>query len=125
LLDHVADSRAVRPLIEVIRHDPLETVRRCALHSLVCDGCKECPLPADVVAALIEVMSCDRSLAVRRRAVFYLGHGRPDPRVVPALEGILAREQDPVLLQRARVALARHSAPPAGDAERCAVVSTV
>jgi HEAT repeat protein len=108
LLDHVADDRCVEPLLRAIRHDPLEAVRRCALHSLVCDGCKSCPLTVDIVGALIEVAQTDRSLAVRRRAVFYLSMQRADPRIIPFLQDLMARATDPVLLRRAANALHHH-----------------
>jgi HEAT repeat protein len=107
LLDHVADDRCIQPLLDLIRHDPQEAVRRCALHSLVCDGCKECPLHTDVVGALIETALSDRSVAVKRRAVFYLGQQAPDNRAISMLEALLCSETDPVLLQRARRALAQ------------------
>lgn len=109
LLDHVADDRCISGLLEAIRHDPRESVRRCALHSLVCDGCKECPLTTDIISALIEVAGNDRSVAVRRRAVFYLSQQRPDARVAPFLESLLAKEKDPVLLRRAENALKQHT----------------
>ena len=108
LLDHVADDRCVEPLRHAIRHDPLEAVRRCALHSLICDGCKECPLTTDVIAALIEAAENDRSVAVRRRAVFYLSMQRPDARAASFLLRLPAREKDPILLRRAQNALKRH-----------------
>ncbi|MBV9863712.1 MAG: HEAT repeat domain-containing protein [Abitibacteriaceae bacterium] len=108
LLDHVADDRCVEPLINAIRHDPLEAVRRCALHSLICDGCKECPLTTDVIAILTEVAERDRSLAVRRRAVFYLSQQRPNARVAPFLQNLVETETDTVLLRRAANALQHH-----------------
>jgi HEAT repeat protein len=107
LLDHVADDTCIYPLIEAIRTDPQEAVRRCALHSLVCDGCKECPLNTDVIAVLLEVAKADRSLAVRRRAVFYLGQQRHDPRIREALEALMREETDAILLRRARRILER------------------
>ena len=107
LMDHLADNRCIKPLYHAMRHDPLEAVRRCAMHSLVCDGCKDCPLDTDVVGALIEAALTDRSLAVKRRAVFYLGQQRPDARAVTILETLLTQESDPTLLRRARHALAR------------------
>jgi len=107
LLDHLGDATCVAPLVQAIENDSVEAVRRCALHALVCDGCKTCPLAADVVAPLVRCALFDRSIAVRRRAVFYLG--RPpavgDVRAVAALRSILERERDPVLLGRARRAL--------------------
>jgi len=106
LLDHVADDRCIGPLLQAMRRDPNEAVRRCAMHALVCDGCKECPLNTDVVGALIESARTDRSRAVRRRAVFYLSQQRPDARTGPALEALLAAETDPILCKRAGRALA-------------------
>lgn len=102
LLDHVADDSCIAPLLQAMRHDPYEAVRRCAMHSLVCDGCKDCALNTDVVGALIESALTDRSKQVRRRAVFYLSQQRPDPRATDALQTLLTRETDPVLLRRAR-----------------------
>ena len=104
LLDHVADARCVAPLRRAMRDDPHASVRRCAMHALVCDGCKECPLDADAVGALIESTLSDRSRAVRRRAVFYLSQQRPDPRTAPALARLLAQEPDAVTRRRAEQA---------------------
>ena len=105
LLDHVADDRCIEPLKNAIYNDPLESVRRCALHSLVCDGCKACPLSTDVVDVLIQVARNDRSLAVRRRAVFYLSMQSPDARIVPFLETLLQTATDGILLRRAENAI--------------------
>jgi len=106
LLDHIADDRCVGPLLEAMRHDTNEAVRRCAMHALVCDGCKECPLNTDVVGALIESAQGDRSRAVRRRAVFYLSQQEPDARTGPALAALLAGEADAIIRDRAGRALA-------------------
>ena len=106
LLDHVADDNCIEPLKQAMRHDPYEAVRRCAMHALVCDGCKECPLNTDVVGALIESALTDRSVSVRRRAVFYLSQQRPEARVGHALEMILAQECDEIILRRTKRALA-------------------
>ncbi len=106
LLDHVADDRCIGPLLRAMRHDPHEAVRRCAMHALVCDGCKQCPLNTDVVGALTEAARTDRSRAVRRRAVFYLSQQRPDARTGPALEALLAGEADLITRERAQRALA-------------------
>jgi HEAT repeat protein len=106
LLDHVADDRCIEPLKQAMRHDPQEAVRRCAMHALVCDGCKECPLNTDVVGALIEAALKDRSVAVRRRAVFYLSQQPPEGRAELTLETLIAQERDGILLQRAHRALA-------------------
>lgn len=110
LLDHVADDRCVEPLLRAIQQDPVEAVRRCALHSLVCDGCKECPLTTDVIGALMETALQDRSVSVRRRAVFYLSMQQPDFRIAPFLQDLLARESDSILRQRAQNALRQHVA---------------
>lgn len=105
LLDHVADDRCIEPLKHALYNDPLESVRRCALHSLVCDGCKACPLATDVVAVLMQVAGNDRSMAVRRRAVFYLSMQSPDTRILPFLESLFLKSTDSVLLRRAENAM--------------------
>lgn len=112
LLDHLGDATCVAPLVQAIESDPVEAVRRCALHALVCDGCKACPLGADVVAPLVRCALFDRSIAVRRRAVFYLGRSPAagDVRAVAALQSILAHEHDPILRGRARRSLAAAAA---------------
>ena len=112
LLDHLGDATCVAPLVHAIENDPIEAVRRCALHALVCDGCKTCPLGADVVAPLVNCALTDRSLAVRRRAVFYLGRSPAagDARAHQTLQMILERDRDPILLGRARRALAAAAA---------------
>lgn len=108
LMDHLADARCVAPLTRAIKSDPIEAVRRCALHSLACDGCKTCPLPGDVVGPIAQAALGDRSLAVRRRAVFYLGQrGHGDGRAEVALRTILAGASDADLRRRAQNALAR------------------
>lgn len=109
LLDHIADDSCIEPLRHAMRHDPYEAVRRCAMHALVCDGCKECPLHADVIGALLESLQYDRSLAVQRRAVFYLGQQPPDPRTTRALEDLLQHSTDPILRRRAATALEQHA----------------
>lgn len=109
LLDHVADNRCVAPLRKAMFTDSDEAVRRCAMHSLICDGCKECPLDVDVVGALLEAAQTDRALSVRRRAVFYLSMQPPDSRVVSGLQELLTRDIDPVLRCRAERTLLVHS----------------
>lgn len=108
LMDHLGDDRCVEPLRRVLRGDPLEAVRRCALHSLACQDCKECPLNTDVTGPIIEAALTDRSVAVRRRAAQYLVGQRPDARVVAAMKTIQETQTDPILLRRAGRALRWH-----------------
>ena len=89
-----------------MQQDPHEAVRRCAMHALVCDGCKECPLDTDVIGILLHAAQTDHSRSVRRRAVFYLSQQRPDVRVGPAMQRILAGEVDAVVRHRAAKVLA-------------------
>jgi HEAT repeat protein len=112
LLDHFADDRCIEPLLSRIYEDPLESVRRCALHSLVCDGCKECPLSVDVVSVLQHVIETDRSLAVKRRAVFYLSQQPANPQIAHFLAALLHTTHDPEMQRRARYALAFHDSWP-------------
>ncbi len=109
LLDHHGDDRCAEPLRHALRHDPLEAVRRCAMHALACQGCKACPLQTDIIGALLESAFQDRSLQVRRRAVQYLVGQKPDARVVTGAQTLLATERDPILLLRARRMLEWHS----------------
>jgi HEAT repeat protein len=104
LMDHLADDRCVEPLVRLLA-DPVESVRRLALHALGCQGCKVCPLTVDVVAHLVEHALRDRSPRVRRVAAHQLGCQPPDARAAEALRTILAQEFDPKLLSRARWAL--------------------
>src|SRR5262245_34962508 len=48
LLDHLADDRSIEPLCQALR-DPIEGVRRLAIHSLGCQPCKLAPLSVDIV----------------------------------------------------------------------------
>lgn len=109
LMDHLADERCVEPLLRLLR-DPIASVRRLAMHSLSCQGCKKCPLSVDVVAHLIERAMQDPSPRVRRAVVHQLGCQPSDPRAAAALQALLEQETDPKLLSRARWALQRHEA---------------
>ena len=105
-LDHWGDQRCIEPLTRLLR-DPKENVRRLALHSLMCQECKACPLEGDFVEPLIERALTDRSLRVRRIATGALGNLVADTRARMALHQIVTQEQDPVLRLRARSALER------------------
>lgn len=109
LMDHLGDDRCVEPLRLAMRHDPIEAVRRNAMHSLACQGCKACPLNTDVVGALLEAALADRSKQVRCRAWQYLVGQEQDARVVAAVDAIREMEQDPIILLRAERALAWHT----------------
>jgi HEAT repeat protein len=106
LMDHLADNRCVEPLLRLL-HDPIEAVRRLALHALGCQGCKVCPLDVDIVAHLVRLAQTDSSIRVRRVAVHQLGCQPPDTRAMQVLETILAQETDSKLLSRARWALSQ------------------
>jgi HEAT repeat protein len=110
LMDHLGDDRCAAPLHRAMRSDRREAVRRCAMHSLACQECKNSPLCYDVTGALIETLRNDRSLAVRRRALHYLTCQHPDARAADAARHVLAAETDPALLVRARRCLDHHEA---------------
>ncbi|GEM_PF-930984 len=111
LMDHLGDDRCAEPLIRVLKTDALEAVRRCALHSLACQRCKECPLETDVIAPILDAAMSDRSKQVRRRAVEYLSTQNPDPRVVEAMRLLISRESDPIIKKRAERTLTFHVNP--------------
>lgn len=89
LLDHLGDDRCVVPLMATL-DDPVDAVRRAAVHSLACDRCKVHPLPADVVPALTGLALHDPSTKVRQQAVYGLGLRATDERVAPVLEAVAA-----------------------------------
>lgn len=107
LMDHLADNRCTEPLLRLL-HDPIESVRRLALHALGCQRCKVCPLDVDVVTHLIECALHDSSIRVRRVAVHMLGCQPPDSRARNTLQTLLEHETDAKLLSRARWSLAQH-----------------
>jgi HEAT repeat protein len=104
LMDHLADDRCVAPLQQALK-DPMERVRRHAVHSWGCQGCKVTPLQADIVGLLIESALHDPSIRVRRVATHQLGLQPPDPRAIAALERILQSSNDVKLRSRAEFAL--------------------
>jgi HEAT repeat protein len=108
LMDHLADQRCTQPLVRLL-NDPVESVRRLALHALGCQRCKACPLDADVVSHLIERIQRDSSIRVRRVAVHMLGCQPADARARKLLESLLQNETDTKLLARARWSLTRHA----------------
>jgi HEAT repeat protein len=107
LMDHLGDDRCVEPLRRAL-NDPIEGVRRLAIHALGCQPCKAAPLAADIVGLLIERALSDPSIRVRRVAAHMLGLQAHDARAVEALETILGQETDPGLLSRAEFALNEH-----------------
>lgn len=104
LLDHLADDRCIDPLRRALQ-DPSPHVRRHAVHSLGCNGCKVAPLNADIVALLLETALRDKSIRVRRVAVHQLGLQTYDPRAMEALQTILRQDTDSKILSRAEFAL--------------------
>lgn len=111
LLDHLADSRCVLPLLAALA-DPVENVRRNALHTLMCQRCKPEPLPGDIVGALIRAATTDRSVRARRIAVQALGEQAFDPRAVETLRRLQAADGDAAIRERAGRALQALGEPP-------------
>jgi HEAT repeat protein len=109
LMDHLADTRCVAALTSALS-DRSARVRRLAVHSIGCQGCKVAPLGIDVVGLLVERATRDSSARVRRVAVHQLGLQGSDRRAIDALEEILRRESDPKLRSRAEFALRRQRA---------------
>jgi HEAT repeat protein len=105
-LDHWGDQSCIAPLTRLL-HDPKENVRRLALHSLLCQTCKECPLEGDFTGPVVDCALHDKSLRVRRIAVGALGGLMPDARIQEALQIIVEQDTDPVVTSRARQVLDR------------------
>lgn len=114
LMDHLGDDRCTEPLMRILKTDPLEAVRRCALHSLACQNCKALPLQADIILPILEAALSDRSKQVRRRAIQYLVGQPSDQRVVEAMDILIAQinqSNDPIFLERAKRARDWHIQP--------------
>ena len=111
LMDHLGDDRCIEPLSRILKTDPLEAVRRCALHSLACQNCKVSPLQADIIPLILDAALSDRSKQVRRRAVQYLVGQNPDQRVVEAMHILISQSDDSSLVERAERARAWHAQP--------------
>ncbi len=106
-MDHFADQTCVKLMAKALK-DPNESVRRSALHSLHCDRCKPAPLTFDMVPELLDVAQHDRSPRIRRNALGLLQNKKPDARIVPVMQAILAAEKDEHVRRHATLALERH-----------------
>ena len=113
-MDHHGTNACFAPLRQVALHDPAPSVRRMAVHSATCQGCKPCPLTGDLVGLLIEVALSDTNRRVRLHALWGL-HRPQDPRAVAALKSIL-RDADPELQLDAYYALISQDPTYQGDA---------
>jgi HEAT repeat protein len=93
-LDHVADSDALEDLLPLLE-DPKSEVRLWAAHSLACNHCKtDVACSVDVFPYLVERITTDPSLRVRKMAVIMLATDLLDARAVPILKGVLRSEND-------------------------------
>src|SRR5438128_1882193 len=54
-LDHYGTDACADALRHAALHDPVPSVRRAAVHALLCQRCKPCPLTADLTDFLIQV----------------------------------------------------------------------
>jgi len=108
-MDHFADQTCVKLMAKALK-DPNESVRRSALHSLHCDRCKPAPLTFDMVPELLDVAQHDRSPRIRRNALGLLQNKKPDARIVPVMQAILAVEKDERLRTHAQIVLERQRA---------------
>lgn len=108
--DNFADIETLHALVPLL-HDPRAGVRAAVVHSLSCESCKDGPNPVDAVRLLLERIEHDDSIKVRRQAVGMLAqHRKPDPRVVPVFERVLADEHDRKLRLHAEQGLQRYAA---------------
>jgi len=106
-LDHYGTDACVDALRDAALHDGVPAVRRAAVHALLCQRCKPCPLATDLTDLLIRVALEDGNPRVRGEAVWGLGNHPPDQRAIAALKHILRYESHPGLLSAAHEALAR------------------
>lgn len=74
LLDHVADERAIQA-VAVLLDDPVDRVRRNAVHALGCVACKptaDPALPDELLSRISDLATNDPSAKVRREALHAL-----------------------------------------------------
>ncbi len=74
LLDHVPDERALWAVVPLL-DDPVDRVRRNAVHALACIACKptaDAPLTAKLLERIEALATGDRSAKVRREAAYAL-----------------------------------------------------
>jgi HEAT repeat protein len=107
-LDHYGTDACVDALRSTALHDTVPSVRRAAVHALLCQRCKPCALTTDLTDFLIQVALEDSSPRVRGEAVWGLGNHPRDQRTIAALKHILRHESHPGLLSGAHQALAHH-----------------
>lgn len=106
-LDEHWDESALERLILTL-HDPKLKVRKAAVHSLGCDRCKGGENPIDVLPYLAERIREDKSVKVRRTAVWTLATQSPNKRIARVLRCVLRDETDPKMRKGAQWGLGRY-----------------
>lgn len=108
-LDTYGDASCRAGLVALM-DDPVPRVRWMAMHALSCDACKDDLFgdDAEVRERIAALALEDPSVQVRRHAIPALA-AAGGPRVLDALQAIVARETDPTALRNAQGALRRMS----------------
>lgn len=106
-LDEHWDESALERLILTL-HDPKLKVRKAAVHSLGCDRCKGGENPIDVLPYIAERIREDKSIKVRRTAVWTLASQTPNKRIARVLRCVLRDQSDPKLRMAAQWGLGRY-----------------
>jgi HEAT repeat protein len=106
-LDAHWDESALQRLILTL-HDPKLKVRKAAVHSLGCDRCKGGENPIDVLPHIAERIREDKSVKVRRTAVWTLAAQTPNKSIARVLRRVLRDETDPKLRMAANWGLGRY-----------------
>lgn len=110
-LDHHATDACVPQLTELALHDPVAEVRRTALHTLVCEDCKQTPLQTDGLPLLVQAFRQDPNRRVRFTAALAL-RGYADQAQVQEAFRAAVREDTSGLVGRAAVGCLRGDAAP-------------
>jgi HEAT repeat protein len=107
-LDHYWDEPSLKRL-QLALTDPKLKVRKAAVHSIGCDRCKGGENPIDAVPLLAQRLADDKSIKVRRAAVWTLVIQTPEKRIARILRKALREETDPKLCGAAKWGLTRYA----------------
>jgi hypothetical protein len=118
-LDHYANETSTAVFAKAL-HDPVDSVRNAALHSIACESCRSAELcVADVVPDIVRVLEVDPSPALRTKAIpTLLRLGGRDGRAWAAIVTAAEEDTDAIVRRAAADALSGRFIAPRKPCER-------